>query len=158
MPGKVLTRILLDRVRQKLLTNQRHEQFGFTPTKSTVDRILAFCVRTKLLREFSVCVLAAYVDLRKAFDSLNRDGLWRILPFRGIPLKASQPDIRPVFWYREYALECDGTISDYFTVNTGVRQDCVPTILQHPWTMNWGGCRSAEKVGLWCVDRNTPDH
>ena len=39
VPGKVPARILLDRLRQKLLTRQRHEQPGFTPKKSTVDRI-----------------------------------------------------------------------------------------------------------------------
>ena len=44
VPGKVLARILLDRVRQKLLTHQRHEQSGFTPKKSTVDRILVLRV------------------------------------------------------------------------------------------------------------------
>ena len=50
VPGKVLARILLDRVCQKLLTHQRHEQSSqqllsccFTPEKSTVDRILALC-------------------------------------------------------------------------------------------------------------------
>ena len=32
-------------------------------------------------------VLAAHVDLRKAFDSVNRDVLWRILALRGIPPK-----------------------------------------------------------------------
>ena len=64
MPGKVLARILLDRVRQKLLTHQRHEQSGFTPKKSTVDRILALRVLTERLRDFRIGLLAAYVDLR----------------------------------------------------------------------------------------------
>ena len=50
VPGKVLARILVDRVRQKLLTHQRHEQPGFTPKKSTVDRILALRVLTDRLR------------------------------------------------------------------------------------------------------------
>ena len=76
VPGKVLARILLDRVRQKLLTHQRHEQSGFTPKKSTVDRILALRVLTERLRDFRLGLLAAYVDLRTAFDSVNRDVLW----------------------------------------------------------------------------------
>ena len=52
VPGKILAPIFLDRVRQKLLTHQRHEQSVFTPKKSTVDRILAIRVRTERLRDF----------------------------------------------------------------------------------------------------------
>ena len=59
-------------VRKKLLTHQRYEQSGFTPKKSTVDRILALRVLTDLrLRDFRIGLLAAYVDLTKAFDSVN---------------------------------------------------------------------------------------
>ena len=99
MPGKVLARILLHRVRQKLLTHQRHEQSGFTPEKSTVDRILALRVLTERLRDFRIGLLAAYVDLRKAFDSVNGT-----LENPGPPrntAEARQSHIRPVFWYRE---------------------------------------------------------
>ena len=56
-------------------TNKRHEQSGFTPKKSTVGRILALRVLNERLRDFHTRLLAAYVDLRKAFDSVNRDVL-----------------------------------------------------------------------------------
>ena len=61
---KVLTPIIFDRVRQKLLIQQRHEQSGFTPAKSTVDRILTLRVLTERLRDFRSRLFAAYVDLR----------------------------------------------------------------------------------------------
>ena len=73
VPGKVLARILLDRVGRKLLTHQRHEKSRFTPMKSTVDRILALRVLTERLRDFRIGLLAAYVDLRKAVYSMDRD-------------------------------------------------------------------------------------
>ena len=82
--GKALARILLDRIRKKLLTQQRHEQSCFTSKTSTVDRILALRVLAERLRDFRIGLLAAYVDLRKAFDSANRDVLWRVLALRGI--------------------------------------------------------------------------
>ena len=84
----VIARIL-ERVRRTLLPHQRHEQSGFTPKKSTVNRILALRVLTERLRVFRVGLLAAYVDFRKAFDSFNRDVLWRILALRGIPPNSS---------------------------------------------------------------------
>ena len=71
VPGKVLARNLLERFRQKLLAHQRHEKSGFTPKKSTSDRIVALHVFTERLRDFRTGLLAAYVDLRKMSDSVN---------------------------------------------------------------------------------------
>ena len=87
MPGKVFARIIIDRLRHRLLEHQRPEQSGFTPKRSTIDRILALRVLTERKREFWQGVLAAFVDLCKAFDSVNRDALWRILGLRGVPPK-----------------------------------------------------------------------
>ena len=50
--GKVLAPILLDKVRQKLLTRPRHNQSGFIRKKYTVDRILALHDLTERLRAF----------------------------------------------------------------------------------------------------------
>ena len=61
----------------------RRIETSFTPKKSTVDRILALRVVTERLRDFRIGLMAAYVDLRKAYDSVNRDVLWRILALRG---------------------------------------------------------------------------
>ena len=86
VPGKVSTRVLLNRIRQLLLDHQRPEQSGFTPKHSTVDRILELRLLTERRREYQAPLLAAYIDFCKAFDSICRDALWRILELRGIPL------------------------------------------------------------------------
>ena len=78
VPGKVFARIILDRVCQHLLEHQRPEQSGFAPKRSMIDRILALRVLTERRREFWQGLLAAYIDLSKAFDLVNRDALWRI--------------------------------------------------------------------------------
>ena len=86
-----------------------------------MDRILAL----RVLRDFRIELLAAYVDLRKAIDSVNRDVLCRILALRGIPPKLVKliSGLYSGYWTKS-AMRCDGTISDYFPVNTGVRQGC----------------------------------
>ena len=45
--GKVFAQIIIDRVRHHLLEQQRPEQSGFTPKRSTIDRILALRVLTE---------------------------------------------------------------------------------------------------------------
>ena len=47
VPGKVFARIILDRVHHHLLEHQCPEQSGFTPKRSTIDRILALRVLTE---------------------------------------------------------------------------------------------------------------
>ncbi|KAG0720355.1 Protein lin-10 [Chionoecetes opilio] len=71
VPGKVLAHLLLTRIRSHLLKHQRPQQSGFTPGKSTTDRILALRVLVEHRREFRQGMLAAYVDLKKAFDSVH---------------------------------------------------------------------------------------
>ena len=79
VPGKVFARIILNGVHHHLLL-----QSSVTPKRSTIDRILALRVLTECRQEFRWGLLAAFVDLCKAFDSVNRDALWRILGLRGV--------------------------------------------------------------------------
>ena len=71
LPGKFFAQIILNRVRHHLLAHQCPEQSGFTPKRSTIDRILALRVLTERRRELRRGLFATYVDLCKAFDSVN---------------------------------------------------------------------------------------
>ena len=129
VPGKVFAWIILDRVRHHLLEHQRPEQSGCTPKRSTIDRILALRVQTERRREFRQGLLAAFVSLCKAFDSVNRDALWRFLGLRGVPPKLIDL-MSELYSGTESAVKCGCTISDLFPVVTGVCQGCVlaPTL------------------------------
>lgn len=146
VPGKVLARVILGRIRQQLLAHQRPEQSGFTPKKSAIDRILALRVLCERKREFRQGLLAAYVDLRKAFDSVNRDALWRILSLRGVSPELVNL-ISELYSGTVSAVKCGGTISDFFPVNSGVRQGCVlaPTLFNA--CMDWVLGRVSESSG-----------
>ena len=128
VPGKVFARIIVERVCHHLLEHQHPEQSGFAPKRSTTDRILALWVLTERRREFRHGLLAAYVDLCKAFDSVNRDALRRILGLRGVPPKLI--DMSELYSGTESAVRCGDSIADLFPVGTGVRQGCVlaPTL------------------------------
>ena len=136
VPGKVLALILLRRIRAHLLMHQRPEQSGFTPGKSTIDRILALRIIVERRREFGRGLLAAYIDLKKAFDSVHRESLWEILRLRGIPSKIIEL-IVSLHTGTESAVKCGGGTSSFFPVNSGVRQGCVlaPTLFNT--CMDW---------------------
>ena len=75
VPGMVVAHLLVTLIRTHLLKHQRLEPSGFTPGKSTTDRILALYVLVERRRELRQGMLAAYVDLKKAFDSVHRETL-----------------------------------------------------------------------------------
>ena len=73
------------------------------------------------LRDLRIGLLAAFVGLRKAFDSVNKDVLSRILALRGLSPKLVNPISGP-YSGTDSAVRCDSDISDYFPVNSGVRK------------------------------------
>ena len=143
MPAKVLARILLDRVRQKLLTLQRHEKSCFTHKKSTVDRILALHVLTERLREFRTRLLAAYVHLRKVSE--RRCTLEKPRPPRNTPKFGNL--ISGLNSVTESVVSCAGTISDYLPINIDVRHGCFLAQTHFSTCMDHGLARISEESG-----------
>ena len=144
VPGKVLAQLLLSRVRGHLLLHQRPEQSGFTPKRSTIDRILALRVLVERRLEFRQSLFTAYVDLKKAFDSVHREALWEILRLRGVPAKIIEL-ISGLYSGTESAVKCGGATSDFFPMNSGVRLGCVlaPTLFNT--CMDWVLGRVADR-------------
>ncbi|XP_069989723.1 uncharacterized protein [Penaeus vannamei] len=61
-------------------------------------------------REFDRGLLAAYFDLKKAFDSVHRELLWEILRLRGIPTRILGL-IASLYTGTESAVKCGGASS-----------------------------------------------
>ena len=72
---------------------------------------------------------SAYVDLTKAFDTVSRDGLWRIMAKKGCPQKFFSI-VRPLHDSMLARVQDNGEISQPFPVSNGVKQGCVlaPTL------------------------------
>ncbi|XP_069974785.1 uncharacterized protein [Penaeus vannamei] len=69
--ARFLAHILLRRIRDHLLRHQRPEQFRFTSGKSTIDYILVLQVIVERRCKFGRGLLAAYIDLKKAFNTVS---------------------------------------------------------------------------------------
>ena len=82
VPGKVFAHVSLARLEPLLAERRRPQQSGFTAGRSMADAILALRLLSDLHREFSQPLYVAYVDLKSAFDSVDREALWKAV--RGI--------------------------------------------------------------------------
>jgi hypothetical protein len=66
---------------------------------------------------------AAYVDLSKAFDSVNREALWQLLELRGLS-PALLARIKSLYRSCTASVQVKGHTSAPFPITTGVRQGC----------------------------------
>ena len=85
VPGKVFTHVLLARINPLLKNLLRPQQFGFTAGRSTTDAILALRLLSELHREFDRPLHVAYGNLKSAFDSMDKQALWKALRGIGTP-------------------------------------------------------------------------
>jgi len=86
-PGKVFATVLLNKVRDQLLAHRRVEQSGFTHGRSTTDRIFTLNTIIQSRKEFQKPLWIAFVDLKAAFDSVDRMALWKLLCSLGLHSK-----------------------------------------------------------------------
>ena len=66
----------------------------------------------------------SFVDLPKAFDTVSREGLWKIMAKFGCPAKFIAM-VRQFHYGMLARVQNDGEFSDPFPVTNGVKQGCV---------------------------------
>ncbi|CAB1115899.1 unnamed protein product [Ectocarpus sp. CCAP 1310/34] len=100
------------------------EQSGFCPHPSTLDMLFAIQRLHELARKKSTAVFACFVDLTKAYDSVERDLLWDVLRRFGVPPKMLAVIRHFHEGMRARVRTDDGQYSEWFDVGQGLRQGC----------------------------------
>ena len=65
----------------------RKEQAGFRSGRGTMEQIFILRNILEQVNEWQATLYINFVDFEKAFDSVHRNGLWRIMSQYGIPQK-----------------------------------------------------------------------
>ena len=101
------------------------EQCGFRPDRSTTDMMFVVCRLQEVGREAGVSLHMCFVDLQKAYDTVDRTLLWQVLTRIGVPPQM----IAVIRQFHDGMRACvrpdDGVCSDWFEVEQGLRQGCV---------------------------------
>ena len=123
--GKLFTRIIATRLAQwaeecNLLPE---EQCGYRTHRGTLDLITILQCTQDIFKDAQSELHVAFVDLRKAFDSVNREALYAVLSKLGVPPIMLQT-IKGLHNGLQAKVFAEGAFSDPFEVSTGVRQGC----------------------------------
>ena len=131
VPGKILAKIVATRL-SALAESILHESAcGFRPARGTTDCVAVVRALLDHVAASEAGTLhCVFVDLRKAFDKVHRQGLWTTLERQGVPPKLLQVT-RALHEGMQARVRVDGATSEPFPVRTGVRQGCLmaPTLL-----------------------------
>ncbi len=76
-------------------------------------------------------LFAAFMDLEKAYDRVDRKGLWERLRVYGVGRKLLE-GVRSFYENASASVWVDGELSESFKVKVGVRRGCVMS----PWLFN----------------------
>ena len=119
--AKIYNRMLLNRLRPHLDPLLRINQNGFRPGRSTISQILTLRRLIEGVRAKQLPAVMIFVDFKKAFDSIHRAKLMKILLAYGVPPEIV--DAIQVLYTNTIAqvLSPDGD-TDFFEIVAGVLQ------------------------------------
>ena len=101
------------------------EQCGFRPDRSTTNMMFVVRRLQEVGRKAGVSLHMCFVDLQKAYDTVDRTLLWQVLTRIGVPPQM----IAVIRQFHDGMRACvrpdDGVCSDWFEVEQVLRQGCV---------------------------------
>jgi exonuclease III len=124
IPGKVYVLVIMAKISSHIDAQLLDTQSAFRKGRGLTDAL--FTIRQVISKSvaFDQPLFMAFVDLRKAYDSVPRDTLWRILRVYGVHTKLIEL-LMDLHTGTQAAVRMGGVVSEWFDVHGGVRQGCV---------------------------------
>ena len=128
--GKILTKILQKRINTAVVKpNVAEPQCSFRRGRGTAEMIFAARQIQEKCIEQQKNLLAVFIDLTKAFDTVNRHAQWQVLTKNGIPTKIVNI-LKSLHNRMLGTVKINGETTDSFPISTVVKQGCTiaPTL------------------------------
>nr|VZI19096.1 unnamed protein product [Spirometra erinaceieuropaei] len=128
--GKIFARILLNRLNNHLEQGLLPEsQCCFRRHRGTADVTFAARQLQEKCKEMLTHQYSTFVHLLKTSDTVNREGLWKIMQKFGCPERFTQM-VRQLYDGMMARVTDNGAVSEAFTVTNEMKQGCVlaPTL------------------------------
>ena len=124
VPSKIFNRVILNRIKDAVDPSLRDNQAGFRKNRSCTDQIATLRIIIEQSQEWRTPLYVNFLDYEKAFDSVDRTTLWKLLRHYGVPEKLVSL-IRKSYDGMSCKVVSGKQLTDSFQVHTGVRQGCL---------------------------------
>ena len=119
--SKLYQIIILQRMQTGLEELLRENQCGFRRNRSCIDQIYSLKRIIDNCIDYNIPLYLNFVDFKAAFDSINRDYIWKCLRQYGLPSKYVRI-IQAFFTNTASAVRVDGDLTEWFDVKSGTGQ------------------------------------
>lgn len=119
MPGKVYGRILTERVMEVTERKIGEEQGGFRKGRGYGDQIFAIKMMVEGYLGKSEKLYAAFMDLEKAYDWVDREALWNVLGIYGVEGQLLE-GIKAFYTGTSACVRVEGDLTESFPIEVGV--------------------------------------
>ena len=119
--AKIYNRLILNRIRSVIDVKLRYNQNGFRPKRTTVAQILALRRIIEGVKANNLSAILTFIDFRKAFDSIHRGKMMKILRAYGIPPNLLRAIEKMYADTRAKVISPDGE-TELFEITAGVLQ------------------------------------
>ena len=131
------------------MKNLRENQAGFRSNRSCIDQIATLRIIIEQSIEWNSQLYLNFIDYEKAFDSVDRETIWKLLSSYGIPQKIINL-IKAAYNGSTSRVIHKGKLSNEFKVVTGVRQGCLMSpflfLIAIDWIMK--KCTTNQRNGI----------
>ena len=159
IPGKILNRIILEKLKSVLDKIFRNEQAGFRQDRSCTDHIATMRIIIEQSLEWQTPLYVVFVDFQKDFNSVDRNVIWRLMHHYGFLPKFINI-IQQMYEDATCQVIHDGKLTEPFSVQTGVRQGCLLSLIIFLMVVNWVTRQSTadQKTGIqWTFNKQLED-
>ncbi|CAF1101264.1 unnamed protein product, partial [Didymodactylos carnosus] len=124
--SKIFSRIILNRIQGLLDKKLLDQQAGFRPNRSTVDQIFTLKIILEKSQEYNKSLFMCFIDIQKAYDSVNRELLWKVCRHYGLSEKLVRM-LKLLHTNTKAQVRIDRDFSETFDIETGVQQGGIPS-------------------------------
>ena len=119
--AKIFNRLILNRIRKAIDPKLRYNQNGFRQKRSTAAQVLALRRIIEEVRNHNLTAVMTFIDFRKAFDSIHRGKMMKILAAYGVPPQLLRA-IEVAYSKTSARVVTPDGLSDVFEILAGVLQ------------------------------------
>jgi hypothetical protein len=121
---KVYTRVIAGRLNPIIDATTAESQNGFRKGRSCTDSFFTLKMLVDKRHKYNLETHIAFIDYEKAFDRVNRQKLWEILPRKGTPMHTVQV-IKSLYKETLICVDMGNKVGNKrMTTNQGVRRGC----------------------------------
>ena len=151
--AKFFASVLLQRIKARTEEMLSEAQPGLRSERSTIDQLYTLRSIADKYLEHGTDLFVCYVDFRKMFDSVWREGHWKVVRFYGYPEKNVRL-LENLYQETFSTVRLDSCLTDWFRMLIGVLQGCVLSpihfniLLEMVMVRTAEGCNTLERSFL----------